>query len=101
MARRRSVTCSRLDYLGEGYQHLRRATIDISITAQMRAWVETKVAAGDFATASDCLRDLVRERMNAEAELAALKQFQDRSESGPGYERSQDTAEESRSCVDR
>ncbi len=77
------------------------ATMDISITAQMRAWVETKVAGGDFATASDCLCDLIRERMDAEAELLALKQFQDRSESGPGDERSQDTGEETRSRVDR
>jgi len=76
------------------------ATIDISITAQMRAWVETKVAAGDYATASDCLRDLISERMDAEAELAALKHFQDQCQSARRDERSNDTSLESRSRVD-
>ena len=49
------------------------ATMNISVTDKMRAWVEAKVAAGDYATASDCLRDLVRERMDAEAKLAWLR----------------------------
>ena len=49
------------------------ATMNISVTDKMRAWVEAKVAAGDYATASDCLRDLVRERMDGEAKLAWLR----------------------------
>lgn len=49
------------------------ATMNISVTDRMRAWVEAKVSEGEYATASDCLRDLVRERMDAEAKLAALR----------------------------
>lgn len=49
------------------------ATMNISVTDQMRAWVETQVGEGRYATASDCLRDLVRERMDREAKLAALR----------------------------
>ncbi len=48
--------------------------MNISVTDKMRAWVETKVSAGDYATASDCLRDLLRERMELEAKLSALRQ---------------------------
>ena len=50
------------------------ATMNISITDKMRAWVESKVRDGDYATASDCLRDLVRDRMEREARLAALRE---------------------------
>lgn len=49
------------------------ATMNISVTAPMRAWVESKVAEGEYATASDCLRDLMRQRMVYETKLAALK----------------------------
>ena len=49
------------------------ATMNISVTDRMRAWVEAKVSEGRYATASDCLRDLVRERMEREEKLAALK----------------------------
>ena len=49
------------------------ATMNISVTDRMRAWVETKVSEGEYATASDCMRDLVRERMARETKLAALK----------------------------
>lgn len=49
------------------------ATMNISVTDPMRAWVEAKVSAGEYATASDCLRDLLRERMEYEAKLASLR----------------------------
>lgn len=49
------------------------ATMNISVTDPMRAWVETKVSEGEYATASDCLRDLLRERMQYETKLASLK----------------------------
>ena len=49
------------------------ATMNISVTDQMRAWVEAQVGEGRYATASDCLRDLVRERMDYEEKLSALK----------------------------
>ncbi len=47
--------------------------MNISVTDRMRAWVETKVSDGEYATASDCLRALMRERMDREEKLAALK----------------------------
>ncbi|MBA3667532.1 MAG: type II toxin-antitoxin system ParD family antitoxin [Sphingomonas sp.] len=60
------------------------ATMNISVTDKMRAWVEAKVSDGDYATASDCLRDLVRERMELEAKLRALKhEVREGFESGP------------------
>jgi len=49
------------------------ATMNISVTDRMRAWVETKVSEGEYATASDCMRDLLRERMDRERKLAALR----------------------------
>jgi len=49
------------------------ATMNISVTDPMRAWVDSKVRDGEYATASDCLRDLLRERMQYEAKLASLK----------------------------
>ena len=49
------------------------ATMNISVTDRMRTWVEAKVSEGEYATASDCLRDLVRERMDLETKLTALK----------------------------
>ena len=49
------------------------ATMNISVTDKMRNWVESKVSDGDYATASDCLRDLLRERMEYEAKLAWLR----------------------------
>lgn len=60
------------------------ATMNISVTDQMRAWVEAQVGEGRYATASDCLRDLVRERMDREAKLAALRiEIQKGIDSGP------------------
>ena len=49
------------------------ATMNISVTDKMRAWVETKVSDGEYATASDCLRDLLRERIEQETKLSALR----------------------------
>ena len=39
-----------------------------------RARLETTVNGGDLATASDCLHDLLRARMEREAKLSALRQ---------------------------
>lgn len=49
------------------------ATMNVSITDKMRSWVESKVSDGDYATASDCMRDLLRERMEYEEKLAWLR----------------------------
>ena len=56
----------------------------LSVTDKMRARIETKVSGGDFSTASDCLRDLLRERMEREAEPSALRHaVRDGFDSGP------------------
>jgi antitoxin ParD1/3/4 len=49
------------------------ATMNISLPDKLKGWVESKVQGGDYASASDCVRDLVRRRMEYEAKLAALK----------------------------
>ena len=60
------------------------ATMNISVTDKMRAWVETQVADGRYATASDCLRDLIRVRIEREEKLAALRiEIQKGIDSGP------------------
>lgn len=49
------------------------ATMNVSVTDKMRAWVEAQVADGRYATASDCVRDLIRVKMEAEEKLAKLR----------------------------
>jgi antitoxin ParD1/3/4 len=78
------------------------ATMNISITDAMRAWVEAKVAAGDYATASDCLRDLIRQRMDYEAKLASLReQVREGVESGPSDQSWQEIIGEARGRIAR
>lgn len=38
------------------------ATMNISLPAQMKDWIEAQVATGRYANASDYVRDLVREQ---------------------------------------
>ena len=76
------------------------ATMNISVTDKMRAWVEIKVADGDYATASDCLRDLVRKRMEYEAKLAWLREEVRKGfESGPCEQSWQEVIQEARSRI--
>ena len=78
------------------------ATMNISITDAMRAWVEAKIAAGDYATASDCLRDLIRQRMDYEAKLASLReQVREGVESGPSDQSWQEIIGEARGRIAR
>ena len=49
------------------------ATMNVSLPDKLKAWVESKVEAGDYASASDVVRDLVRRRMDREARLEALR----------------------------
>ncbi len=50
------------------------ATMNISMPGGMRAFIEEQVATGQFANASDFVRDAVRDRMwSREALLAALE----------------------------
>jgi antitoxin ParD1/3/4 len=50
------------------------ATMNVSLPNKLKSWVEEKVADGDYASASDVVRDLVRQRMQYEARLAALRE---------------------------
>lgn len=78
------------------------ATMNISVTAPMRAWVEAKVADGEYATASDCMRDLMRERMTREAKLEALKiAIQEGVDSGLSDRSWQDVIAEARDRIGR
>ena len=49
------------------------ATMNISVTDKMRSWVEAQVQDGRYATSSDCVRDLLRSRMESEDRLVALR----------------------------
>ena len=78
------------------------ATMNISVTDKMRAWVEIKVADGDYATASDCLRDLIRMRMEREQKLAALRlEIQKGVDSGPSDKSWQEVIAEARALIAR
>lgn len=48
------------------------ATMNISLPASMKAFIETQVSTGQFANASDYIRDLIREREAAVERLRAL-----------------------------
>lgn len=49
------------------------AQMNISIPDKLKAWVESRVADGTFASSSDYLRDLVRRDQRAEAALENLR----------------------------
>lgn len=48
------------------------ATMNISLPESMKAFVESQVATGQFANASDYIRDIIRERQEAVDRLRAL-----------------------------
>lgn len=48
------------------------ATMNISLPDQMKEWVDTQVANGRYANASDAIRDFIRRDQVAVAELQAL-----------------------------
>ncbi len=50
------------------------ATMNISLPDKLKSWVESKVHGGDYASASDCVRDLVRRRMEYESRLEVLRE---------------------------
>ena len=49
------------------------AQMNISIPEKLKAWVESRVADGDYASSSDYLRDLVRQDQRERAALARLR----------------------------
>jgi len=48
------------------------ATMNISLPEEMKAFVESQVATGQFANVSDYMRDVIRERQQAVERLRAL-----------------------------
>jgi antitoxin ParD1/3/4 len=49
------------------------AQMNISIPEKLKAWVESKVADGDYASSSDYLRDLVRRDQQFHEQLERLR----------------------------
>ena len=49
------------------------AQMNISIPEKLKAWVESRVAEGSFASSSDYLRDLVRRDQRTETALEHLR----------------------------
>lgn len=49
------------------------ATMNVSLPDEMKAWVDERVASGDYAGASDVVRDLIR---SEQSRLAAVAEFQ-------------------------
>ena len=49
------------------------AQMNVSIPDKLKAWVESRVADGSFASSSDYLRDLVRRDQRAETALGHLR----------------------------
>ena len=47
------------------------ATLNISISDEMRTWIDSQVSSGRYANASDYMRDLIRNNQT-EAELIRL-----------------------------
>lgn len=78
------------------------ATMNISVTDRMRAWVDTQVADGRYATASDCMRDLLRQRIEYEEQLAALRmEIQKGIDSGPSDRSWREVIAEAQSSIER
>ncbi len=45
----------------------------ITVTDQQEEWIKSRIASGDYGNDSELLRDLIRRRQHADAELAALR----------------------------
>ncbi|MFN4186074.1 MAG: type II toxin-antitoxin system ParD family antitoxin [Hyphomonas sp.] len=50
------------------------ATMNISLPAQMKAWVEAQSADGKYANSSDLIRDLIRREQIKQEKIAALNE---------------------------
>ena len=53
------------------------ATMNVSLPDEMKAWVDEQVASGEYAGASDLVRDLIRRRQRYERGLARLQELVD------------------------
>ena len=53
------------------------ATMNVSVTDQMKIWVEGQVESGRYGTASDYIRDLIRRDQDRRAALADIQRLID------------------------
>ena len=59
------------------------ATMNISLPDELKAFVEARMAAEGFSTASEYLRGLIREAQKRQAKQALEAKFREALESGP------------------
>lgn len=45
----------------------------ITLTQQQDRWLKSQIASGDYGNESEVLRDLIRQRMNREAEIQTIR----------------------------
>lgn len=45
----------------------------ISVTAQQAGWIKAQIASGDYGNESEVVRDLIRDRMSREVEIASIR----------------------------
>ncbi len=45
----------------------------ITVTGQQEAWIQAEIAAGNYATDSELIREALREKKNRSAELEAIR----------------------------
>jgi len=50
------------------------ATMNISLPAQMKAWVEAQTEDGKYANSSDLIRDLIRREQIKQEKIAAMNE---------------------------
>ena len=53
------------------------ATMNVSLPALMKEWVEAQTEAGRYANASDYVRDLIRRDQERNDKIAAMQRFVD------------------------
>ncbi len=53
------------------------ATMNVSLPASMKEWVEAQTEAGRYANASDYVRDLIRRDQERNDKIAAMQRFVD------------------------
>lgn len=50
------------------------AQMNISVTDQLKKWADARVTSGDYSSASDYVRDLIRRDRERERKVAALRE---------------------------
>ena len=58
------------------------ATMNISLPAQMKAWVEAQTATGRYANTSDVVRDLIRQEQIKAEKIANMQRLVDEARAG-------------------